>query len=312
MLVREKLLSICIPTINRSKYLKETLDSIVTQKVFLETNQVEIVISDNASIDETQDLCNEYVLKYKNKIIYHRNEENILDLNFNKVLSLANGKFLKLNNDTLIHQHGSIDSILSNINQYIDNKPILYYSNGLIKNEKTISCNDLNSFIKITSFNSTWIGAFGIWRDDYLNFPDFNRASNLQLIQVDVLFRMISNGKNVVINNNAIFKSILPDKKGGYNIFRIFVENYLNIIENYYKKGLVNYSTLFKEKSKLMKHLIVPWYLNLLSNKSNLGFVHEKSFSIIFKKYKYHPYLFFGIIYFIVRLPYHLLKVNGK
>ncbi len=309
---REILLSICIPTINRSKYLKETLDSIVTQKSFLETNQVEIIISDNASTDETQFLCNDYVLKYKNKIIYHRNEENIFDLNFNKVLSLGKGKYLKLNNDTLVHQAGSIDSMLLNIKHNIINKPILYYTNGLIRNQKIITCNDLNSFIKTASFNTTWIGAFGIWREDYLNIPDFNRASNLQLVQVDVLFRMISKGKKVFINNNVLFKSMLPAKKGGYNIFKIFVENYLNIIENYYKDKFVNYSTLFNEKSKLMKHLIVPWYLNLLSNKSNLGFVHEKSLTIIINKYKYHPFLLLGIIYFFIRLPFHYCKLYAK
>ena len=312
MLEKEILLSICIPTINRENYLHKTLESIVSQKVFLDTYLVEIVISDNASEDNTKILCEQYTKKYFGKISYNRNLENILDLNFNKVLSLGKGKFLKLNNDTLVHKDGSLDEMLKNIQQNITKKPILYYANGLIKNRNVILCNGLNSFISLISFNTTWIGAFGIWREDYLDFTDFNRASTSQLVQVDVLFRMIAKGKNILINNNILTQSIQPEKKGGYNIFKIFVENYLNILESNYKAGLVNYSTVYNEKSKLMIHLIVPWYINLLSKKSNLGFVHEKSFSIIFNKYKYHPYLLIGIIYYFLRIPYHFIKFYGK
>ena len=308
----EILLSICIPTINRSQYLIQTLDSIVNQDIFLSTNNVEIVISDNASTDDTQNLCNEYVLKHKGKIIYHRNLENINDLNFHKALSLGRGVFLKLNNDTLLHQDRSLEAMLINIRQNINNKPILFYSNGLIKNKEMVLCKDLNSFIKKISFNSTWIGSFGIWKVDFEKISDFNRASSLQLAQVDVLFRMICNRKDVLINNNYILRSVVPNKKGGYNIFKIFVENYLGILESNYKSGNINYSTLYFEKIKLMNHLIVPWYLNLLSGRSSLGFQHQKSFSIIFNKYKFHPFLFIGIIYFFIRTPYHLYKLYGK
>ena len=306
------LLTICIPTYNRSNYLKTTLDSIVNQKIFNESKQVQVVISDNASTDDTRLICDEFVNAYAGKVIYHCNHENIFDLNFEKALSLGCGEFLKLNNDTLVHKEGSLDQMLKDINLNFNDKPILYYTNGLIRENGVFFCNDLNSFINKTSYNVTWIGAFGIWREDYIQFSDFSRASSLQLVQVDVLFRMIAKGKDVIINNNALLQSLVPEKKGGYNIFKIFVENYLNLIESNYKDGHVNHTTLYNEKSKLMLHLIVPWYLNLLSKKSNLGFVHEKSFTIIYSKYKYHPYLLIGIIYFFIRVPYHFYKLYGK
>lgn len=69
------LLSICIPTYNREKYLKECLDSIINQEWFNE-NEIEIVISDNASTDNTTNLVKTYQEKYKN-IVYHRNEKNL-------------------------------------------------------------------------------------------------------------------------------------------------------------------------------------------------------------------------------------------
>ena len=59
------LLSICIPTFNRSSYLRNTLNSIVSQQEFL-SEKVEIIISDNASTDETPDVVKEFTAKYSN------------------------------------------------------------------------------------------------------------------------------------------------------------------------------------------------------------------------------------------------------
>ena len=68
------LLSICIPTYNREKCLQQCLDSIVNQKAF--NANIEIVISDNASSDNTDELVKKYQEKYTN-ISYKKNKENL-------------------------------------------------------------------------------------------------------------------------------------------------------------------------------------------------------------------------------------------
>ena len=102
-------LSICIPTYNRSSYLETTILSIVNQRRFQETNDVEIIISDNCSDDDTKEISLAYEKLYGDKIRYHRNKSNIVELNFEKALSYGQGSFLKLNNDTAKHQEGSLD-----------------------------------------------------------------------------------------------------------------------------------------------------------------------------------------------------------
>ena len=59
------LLSICIPTYNRSKYLKNSIESIICQQEFLD-GKVEIVISDNASEDDTPSAVKAYTDRYSN------------------------------------------------------------------------------------------------------------------------------------------------------------------------------------------------------------------------------------------------------
>lgn len=94
------LLSICIPTYNRSKYLKNSIESIICQQEFLD-GKVEIVISDNASEDDTYSVVKAYTDRYWN-VFYHRNSENIRDRNFPMVLSQAHGVLRRLCNDTLV------------------------------------------------------------------------------------------------------------------------------------------------------------------------------------------------------------------
>ena len=51
------LLSICIPTYNRSGYLEQCLESIVHQERF---DEIEVIISDNCSTDDTEAVCKKY------------------------------------------------------------------------------------------------------------------------------------------------------------------------------------------------------------------------------------------------------------
>jgi glycosyltransferase involved in cell wall biosynthesis len=60
----QPLLSICIPTFNRAYILEKTLHSIVSQKIFQDTNEIEVIVSDNCSSDNTFEIVNKYIKKY--------------------------------------------------------------------------------------------------------------------------------------------------------------------------------------------------------------------------------------------------------
>jgi abequosyltransferase len=64
MIKSEPLLSICIPAYNREKYLKRLIESIVSQEEFIETDEVEIIVDDGPSSDNTESMVKEYIKKY--------------------------------------------------------------------------------------------------------------------------------------------------------------------------------------------------------------------------------------------------------
>jgi abequosyltransferase len=86
-------LSICIPTYNRAEFLKECLESVLCSAKGCE-HRIDIVVSDNASTDNTADII--HALQRENPgIRYHRNKENIGALrNFHVLASMAFGKYI--------------------------------------------------------------------------------------------------------------------------------------------------------------------------------------------------------------------------
>ena len=82
-------LSIGMPIYNAEKFLRNRLDSLLSQTF----SDFELIISDNASTDSTQHICKEY-LSRDNRIQYIRQEKNIgLSSNFYFVLHKANSEY---------------------------------------------------------------------------------------------------------------------------------------------------------------------------------------------------------------------------
>lgn len=104
-------LSICIPTYNRAAFLGQALDSIIAQA----TDEVEIVISDNASTDDTEALVRDYQTHFP-RIRYHRNPENLgADRNFLKVVEIAQGEYCWLLGSDDALADGAIAAVLSQL-----------------------------------------------------------------------------------------------------------------------------------------------------------------------------------------------------
>jgi glycosyltransferase involved in cell wall biosynthesis len=82
--------SVCIPTYNTARYLPEAIESVLAQ----EFDDYELVIRDNASTDETREICRSYA---DSRIRYVRFEELVNQGgNWNRCLSLAQGEYVAL------------------------------------------------------------------------------------------------------------------------------------------------------------------------------------------------------------------------
>lgn len=83
--------SICIPTYNQVKYLRQTLDSVLNQTYV----DYEIIITDDSSTNIVFDLIQEY--RENNKIKYYKNEVTLgSPENWNESIRKASGEYIKI------------------------------------------------------------------------------------------------------------------------------------------------------------------------------------------------------------------------
>jgi len=83
--------SIGLPVYNGENFLEEAINSILPQTF----EDFELIISDNASTDRTQEICKGYAAK-DHRIRYYRNQQNVgAASNYNRVFELSTGKYFK-------------------------------------------------------------------------------------------------------------------------------------------------------------------------------------------------------------------------
>ncbi len=95
------LISVIIPTYNYARFLPEAIDSVLRQSF----QNFEIVLSDDASTDESDDLCKRYAAAHAS-IRYQRQPENLgMVFNWNWCLEQARGALIKplMADDLLSH-----------------------------------------------------------------------------------------------------------------------------------------------------------------------------------------------------------------
>jgi len=309
-----KLLSICIPTFNRAQYLKNTLNNIIEQKKFSES--CEIIISDNNSTDKTRDVGEYFSEKYEN-VRYYCNETNIgAERNFLKLLNYGQGKYLKLHNDRACFYENKLNELVEYL-EHIDHS-VIFLLNGHTKhkNNEIIECQNFNAFVQIVSFWSTWMAGIIFKNSDYMNLKEKDRAIGSELLQTDIMFRLISQSrKSLIINKKTIHIPAVP-LKGGYNFFEVLICNYLSLYDDYLNNGLLDLKTYKMEKAKLLKYLILPKYTEVvLMNSKKYRFHGNRDAKKIFLKYfGYKSLLFLLPVYIMFMLPFNninsLLRAN--
>src|SRR5215831_17134423 len=83
--------TIGIPVYNGEAYLEEAIRSALAQTA----DDLEVVISDNASTDRTAEICNDYA-QQDSRVRYFRNPRNLgAAPNYNIVLANARGRYFK-------------------------------------------------------------------------------------------------------------------------------------------------------------------------------------------------------------------------
>jgi glycosyltransferase domain-containing protein len=256
------LVTIGIPTYNREGFLAQAIYSALSQTYL----NIEIIISDNCSTDQTQELCEQYLIQ-DNRIKYIRQLSNIgPTLNFLEVLRHANGAFFMwLGDDDWIDSNyieqctnrllkdGSV-SIVSGYADYYKDEKRLYTGTVMNLLDDTGPERLMNYFSQVRH-NSVF---YGVMRTDEIRNVGFSNVLGGDLLLVAA---MAFTGKVISLettrlhrrrggesqDNKKLVKSMslfwldryFPRISVAYNVFHDITQNQrvyrrLNAVERHY------------------------------------------------------------------------------
>lgn len=296
------LLSICIPTFNRANIIEETLNRFINNREF--DNDVEIVISDNASTDHTEEICTRFTHICSN-IKYFKNSSNIKDSNFIKVLNYGKGHYLKLLNDWSYYNEDDLRYVKSTIKEYLESKKAIFFSSNYIytrKKREKIICNSLDEYIQAISTFVTCNNVFGAWNEEWQRVVDKEKYSSLQLQQVDWSFQIVKKNNGCILFDKETLKtaSVPVGIRGGYNWFQVHLDNYYKIMIPYINDGLISLNTFKQDSHYLLEHfkreLCNIYFIKL---DKRWQFDTKGTLKLLLKYYKKDIYFY----YFLLKMP---------
>jgi glycosyltransferase involved in cell wall biosynthesis len=233
----QPILTIAIPTFNRAKFLLELLNSLYSQ-VASQSN-VELLISDNASPDETPSLIREF-LNRGLKIRYLRNELDIgPDANFLQCFNQATGKYIWLIGDDDLILDGGLPAVLDMLER--EEPDLIFMAPYVFRNEvaeiqprkRLVPTKVVSDPLEMVSLinlhaDTIFISAAIINRErvDSLPHPPFSSLIGTNVVQLGWIFaclRHFRRGGFVQLGHLAARVGNVP---GRLQATKIFGENY--------------------------------------------------------------------------------------
>jgi abequosyltransferase len=309
-------LTIAIPTYNRSLDLDRCLSQLCNQ-LAENDSRVEVLISDNYSTDNTEEIVSRYALKFS-YIRYLKNKKNVgPDKNFAQCFSRSRGKYIWLFGDDDILLDGAVDKILSILQS--DEYGVVFLNTYIYKtdyrNEATkkygrhyIIYEDLGAFIKKVHYNLAFISSNIVNKslvDDEMNIENLFYTNLVQLYWTfSALFRST---KNVYVEE-CLFAAKLSEFRD-YKLSAVFGANFEKIIGLFTEKGIdQRYFAIIRKKllsSYLPAHIV-------RNRRGLIGLKKENYFRVFYSMYHTDPYFWIFILPAIVlpaRIAYFLFSL---
>lgn len=187
--MQNNLLSVLIPTYNRADFLDYSLEIHIPM---VEKYDIQIIIFDNASIDNTQEVVKKWAQKYP-YLIYHRHNENIGGIgNFEYALQYPPTEYVWMLGDTYQIEDGFIEKILNILLETVA-KPDAIVLN--LEDKITLSSaiyNDSNNLLNELGALITCI-AVSIFRKDMIREEVLIRYRDLWFTHMAIIFESIAN-----------------------------------------------------------------------------------------------------------------------
>jgi glycosyltransferase involved in cell wall biosynthesis len=291
------LVSIGLPVYNGKHYISATLKSLVEQSY----ENIEIIISDNASTDNSLELCHRYAKKAKRINIFEQRKDFGAAYNYNYVFRKSRGQYFKWAAHDDLCAPDLIEKCVSVLEENMDS--VLCYTNmvniddrgskiGFINRTKGLSHIPSKRFSGIIAKNYTCEEIFGLIRHDALkttklirNYTDSDRTLLAELcikgpfkkIEKNLLLHRVHEDMSTKVYNEFYERASWfdPQLKGKFKF--IYLKQIMDYIDTIWFSNIT-----ISEKIKCSINLAkwVKWNEKWLRRELRLGYRNLKNRSV--------------------------------
>ena len=258
------LISLCIPTNGVVEWVFNTLDSIyqgaVSEELF------EVVVTNNGNNEEFHQKMLTYAQKHSN-IVYEKTDAPLF-LNEIESYKRASGEFIKFLNHRSLLLPDTLQAFVAFVQENIDEKPVIYFTNGFLKGEKiAFACDSFDTFVEKLSYWSSCSTGMGFWKQDFESIP-VGTTFNELFPHTTILFWERNRNKYIVDNRVLLGEQPTGSiPKGRYDLFHAFAVEYPAILCDLVRDGSISTQTFLQVKEDNLS-FIAEQYIIFVIHKS--------------------------------------------
>lgn len=298
------LLTISIPIYNRAKYLEKMLQRFLRDKSLFE-DTISLFVSDNCSEEDLGSICR-YYQGQGLKLEYNRNTENIgMDGNFE--ICINKGKesdYLWVLGSDDIPTFEVFNIIIPILKSGV-NAIHISSAKGIVEKKEY---DDAVEYLKEIGVMITFLSANIISTREIPNI-DLRKYNGTFFTQMPVYLTTILTGKdNVYLKFDYLQGDSDYQNNGGYNFFRVFMDNYFSIWEEFVSKGYLSW----KDYECIKRDTFVSFHWNYIK-RTLLGLPSQAldmsgCTKTVFRHFGTKPYLYSHL----TRLFLQIIKAKVK
>ena len=276
------LLTYAFITYNRSQYLRKSLRSVLQQVG--NDPLVEVLVSDNASTDETRSLVEEQQKRFKN-LRYHCNETNVGAAgNLHKAIQRSRGEYVIVAGDDDYLLDGALRVVLDNIRKY--RGAALFHLRRENVPRHVHEDTGIVPYIAYVGYHMTWIGGVVFRRELYPLIKKPQKYDYTSMPQVYLQLEALrKNPKFVILYGMFLTEGTGERMPSGFNFAEIFIGRYLDILM---ARPEIPAYLLSDEKKRLMDELIYDCLKKIVRYQHDVSL--DGIFDIVCEYYGEEPY----------------------
>lgn len=303
------LLSICIPTYNRSEYLKKSITIIINSIPDEWLKRIELIICDNSEEDESKMLCERILTNWNASYKYFKNSQNLgMIENWNECIAKSKGEFIYILHDDDFLFKNNFTSVLQTIDENKTINVFKFSVNLVDDNGKKIKV-ERNKVSKILKSDIAVLNL--LQSGSYVRFPSMvvSRSSYLNTAKFDASFGYIADYEMWyrLFSENDIFISniIIASYRRSFSSYsgKMFSQEIINLIKKLFAKVKA------KEFVKYQDNFIARFMIaGIVRNLSKMRFKEAKRLFVLINNNDINPFLKYRLTLMFLRIPLTLIK----